>query len=176
MRYGAWVSGCGAVTGVALCVAGAGAAFHLTRRAAPPPEARGGSSLGPDPFPFAGSPESTERVPMRVVVRSYAGRTAFAIPEGTDCAATLYVSRYEGGVLGCSVDVTCAGHVVNPVGTHAACERRGATIFAEDLVDSSGDGDPLLTLDEASGTISMLDRGIAPFSLEGTLARDTAPR
>jgi hypothetical protein len=171
MQYGAVALGCSAITGVALCIAGAGLAFYVTRCAAPPLEARGGSGLGPDPFPYAGSPDSVESVPMRIVVGSYSGMTAFSVPEGTECPATLYVSSYAGGVLGCSIDVTCSGHVVNPVGTHAMCVRRGATIFAEDLVDSNGDGDPLLTLDEAAGTITMSDRGVAPFSLTGTIAR-----
>jgi hypothetical protein len=171
MNYGAVALGCSAITGVVLCCAGAGLAFYVTRNAAPPLEARGGSSLGPDPFPFSGSPDSVQSVPMRIVVGAYTGMTAVSIPEGTECPATLYVASYAGGVLGCSIDVTCTGHVVNPVGTHAVCVRRGATIFAEDLVDSNGDGDPLLTLDEAAGTITMSDRGVAPFSLTGTIAR-----
>ncbi len=171
MQYGAWALGCVAVTGVVLSCAGAGAAFYVTRRAVPPLEARGGSSLGPDPFPFAGSPSSVQSVPMRIVVRAYAGRTGFSLAPGTECPATVFVSRYEGGVLGCSLDVICGGHVVSAVGAHAVCAERGASLFAEDLVDSDGDGDPLLTLDEAAGTITMSDRGVAPFTFEGTISR-----
>jgi len=171
MQYGAVALGCSAITGVALCIAGAGLAFYVTRSAAPPLEARGGSGLGPDPFPYAGSPDSVQSVPMRIVVGSYTGLTAFSIPAGTECPAMLYVASYEGGVPGCPVDVPGTGAVLKPVGPPAICVRRGATIFAEDLVDSNGDGDPLLTLDEAAGTITMSDRGVAPFSLTGTIAR-----